>query len=867
MRRPSFSIALAFLACLAMAPLSAAAQVSDVAPAAVDQRANLWGVVRDMDGKPVGGADVTASSPSATQTVVTSKDGRFAFHDLPVETYTVVVSVSGHKRSETDGVTVVGGKGTSLPITLIPGIQTIGGVVKSSSPTAINASAASVASLSGDTFIEQGQVSILNTLDQIPGIDAMRYQGGAPGANSNISIRGAMPYEVQVLLDGNPVNSSAAGAYGFNSTFLNSLLIAGVDAYKGPGAQPDVVANSIGGTLNFRTPAITTGLTATALVGHDSWGGGYLMFRFSDTFGKFGVLFGAAEDNTPGYMSPTDVLVGYHAVTPTPSVVPPTTVSGFATMTQNFYTKSQVAKLAYNFSPVTSLTLTDYSTQTYNDESGLGNYSPYVVAPEVCTSPTSTKCYYTAPVYSGLVGKTADVFSASGNEDEYDIEPFVTAAFRTPIGAGTFHAGAYYGAIVRTINGLADQGAVSGCINPACSENYYQAPFGEIQSDTQRGADAQYVYPFATDDTAIIGYEHNLDIATMCEGDTTSYVGIGGARYNCTPGAGLFKNIPVQTDTFSLRLDAALSSQTRFQLGNYFSSATGVAPRYDPHAGLVFNPTTTTAIRLAYGTSFVAPFAGYALPASNVYGSGTGATLITTATNDKPETSSGFDLGTDIATDVDARLSLDLYSTHIFNRFATVTSAGTGTFDGVPYFNVQQNFNQADAREEGVELSYVKAPHIGFGYSVDAELNRDYAYAQTLVPGTALAPAAIFATANGVQIPELPFSRETYALTYAFRSGLTARLAGTSYGQWNSLGQPGFTVVDSSVRVPLGKAGLAMNVGVTNLFNQGGASNVYTINNYGYSYVSVSGATVYRQWYPYQPRTGYIQLISDTGKR
>jgi hypothetical protein len=867
MRRPSFSVVLAFLACLTAVPLAAGAQTSNVAPVAVDQSANLWGVVRDVHGKPVAGANVTASSPTATQTVVTSRDGRFAFHSLPLETYTVVVNASGFKRSETDGVTIAGDKGTPLPITLIPGIQTIGGVVGGSSPTAINVSSASIASISGDTFVGQGQISILNTLDQIPGIDAMRYQGGAPGANSNISIRGAMPYEVQVLLDGNPVNSSAAGAYGFNSTFLNSLLIAGVDAYKGPGTMPDVVANSIGGALNFRTPAITPTLTTSALVGYDSWGGGYLMAKYSDTFGKLGVLFGFAQDNTPGYMSPTNVLVGYHAVTPTPSDVPPSTVSGFATMTQNFYTRSQVAKLSYSFSSATSLTVSDYSTQTYNDESGLGNYSPYVVESKVCTSPTSTKCYYTAPIYSPLVGQTVNVFSASGNEDEYDIEPFVTAAFRTTIGAGTFHAGAYYGAIVRTINGLADQGAISGCINASCTQNYYQPPFGEIQSDTQRGANADYVYPFATDDTAIVGYTHNLDIATMCEGDSTSYVGIGGARYNCTPGAGLFKNIPVQTDTYSLRLDAALSSDMRFQLGNYFSSATGVASRYDPHAGFVFNPSATAAIRVAYGTSFVAPFAGYALPSSNVYGSGTGATLITTATNDKPETSSGFDVGTDIAAQSDARLSLDLYSTHIFNRFATVTSAGTGTFNGVPYFSVQQNFNQADAREEGVELSYIKAPRLGFGYSVDAELNRDYAYAQTLLPGTSIAPAAIFATANGVQIPELPFSRETYAITYAFRSGATARLAGTSYGQWNSLGQPGFTVIDSSVRVPLGKTGFAMNVGVTNLFNQGGASNPFTINNYGYSYVSVTGSTVYRQWYPYQPRTGFIQLISDTGKR
>jgi hypothetical protein len=834
--------------------------------AAQTATATLSGTVHDPKGEPVSGALVTASSPTATRTDRTTKDGRFTLRNLPEDTYSIVIDANGFERSETDGVLVQAGNTGALSIAMKPGLQTIGRASVNSSATAINVSAASVASVSGDTFINQGQVSVLNVLDQIPGVNAMRYQGGAPGANSNISIRGAMPYEVQVMLDGHPINSSAAGAYGFNSTFLNSLLIGSVDADKGPGTMPDRVANAIGGTLNFRTPFISATPTYSALAGIDSWGGGTLMFRFSDTFGKLGVLVGASQFNTPGYIAPTQVLLGFHTGTAIPGFAPPTTIGGQATMTQDFYSRSQLVKLAYNFSPTTTLTLTDYSTQTYSDESSVGSYSPFTVVPELCASPGSATCYFTAPKYGSLVGSTVNVFSASDNENEYDEEPFLTADLSSSIGKGTFVASAYAGAIVRTIDGQADGNAISDCINPSCSANFYQAPFGELQKDTQRGAGVKYVYPFADKDTVTIGYDYDLDVASMCEGDTSPYVGSGGALYNCTPGAGLFNNVPVQTSTYSLRFDLAVAPKLRFQLGNYFSTATGVAPRYDPHAGFVFTPNTKTAIRLSYGTSFVAPFAGYALPSSNVFGSGSGATLVTTATNDQPETSSGFDVGTDISTQPDARLSLDLYSTNIFNRFATATSAMTGTFNGIPYFNVQQNFNQANSREEGVELSYLKAPAVGFGYSVDAQLNRDYAYAQTPLPGVSLSPATIFATGNGVQIPEIPFSRETYALTYAFRNGTTLRLAGTSYGQWNAFGQPGFTVVDGNIRIPLPTPGLALNMGVTNLFNQGGANNPFTINNYGYSYPATNGQPVYRQWYPYQPQTFYFQLTFGSHK-
>jgi outer membrane receptor for ferrienterochelin and colicin len=856
-------------ACFALLVVSLLTFVVAFSPAAVEAQTatgTLSGTVHDANGKPLNDALVTASSPGATRTATTTMDGRFTLRNLPEDTYSIVVDAKGFERSETDGVLLQAGNTSALSIAMKAGLETIGGASVNSSATTINVSSASIASITGDTFIDQGQASVLNVLDQIPGVDAMRYQGGAPGANSNISIRGAMPYEVQVMLDGHPINSSAAGAYGFNSTFLNSLLIAGVDADKGPGSMPDSIANAIGGTLNFRTPFITATPTYNALAGVDSWGGGTLMFRFSDTFGKLGVLIGASQFNTPGYIAPTKVLLGYHTGTAIPGYAPPSTIGGDATMTEDFYSRSQIVKLAYNFSSTTSLTLDDYSTQTYSDESSTGSYSPFTVVPELCASPSSKTCFYTAPQYLPLVGSTVKVFSASDNENEYDEEPFLTADLNSSIGKGTLVVSSYAGAIVRTIDGNADGNAVSDCIDPSCSANYYQAPFGEIQRDTQRGAGVKYVYPFGNNDSVTVGYDYNLDVASMCEGDTSSYVGTGGSLYNCAPGAGLFYNVPVQTNTYSLRLDTAIAPKLRFQFGNYFSSATGVSPRYDPHAGFVYTPNANTAIRVSYGSSFVAPFAGYALPSANVFGSGSGATLVTTATNDRPETSSGFDVGTDVATQRDARLSLDVYSTDIFNRFATATSPLTGTYNGVPYFNVQQNFNQANSREEGIELSYLKAPAVGFGYSVDTQLNRDYAYAQTPITGVSLSPATIFATGNGVQIPEIPFSRETYALTYTFRDGPTLRLAGTSYGQWNAFGQPGFTVADGNVRIPLRAKGLALNVGVTNLFNQGGASDPYTINNYGYSYVATNGLPAYRQWYPYQPQTFFVQLSFGSHK-
>ncbi|HTJ26406.1 MAG TPA: TonB-dependent receptor [Candidatus Limnocylindria bacterium] len=842
------------------------AQSSEPAISTVSSAA-LSGIVRDPDGRPIANASVTAASVTLRRTTRSGPDGRYAFAGLPPDTYSVLVSVGGFQRSETDGVTVAAGKAAVVGVSMVPvQLSTIGRSSVVNRSTALNLSVASVATTSGETFAEQGQRQVLNVLDQMPGIDVMRYQGGAPGANSNISIRGAMPYEVQVLLDGHPIDAGAAGAYGFNSTFLNSLLLGGVDADKGPGNMPNMIQNAIGGSLNFRTPPITASPTGDALVGHDSWGGNYFALKFSDTFGKLGVLFGAAQDSTPGYMDPTHVLVGYHTGNPIPGTTVQSTVSGFVNMTQNFQTRSQLAKLSYDFSPATSLTLNMYATQTYNDESGtVGSVDPYTIVSQIPCKVSST-CpngfYYTAPQYAGLVGKTVMVDSTSGNDNEYDNEPFYSADFRTALGRGTFLASAYQGSIYRTIDQGPDGDAVTTCDNPTCTLNQSGVPFGEVQSDRLAGYDAQYAYPLGAS-MVTAGFDRHTDLATMCEGDTTSYLGIGGTPYNCTPGAGLFNNVLTTSTTYSLRGDIALTPNLRFQLGNYFSNATGAGWRYDPHAGLMYRASPSTTLRASYGSSYVAPYPGYALPGTNVYGSGTAATLVMTATNDKPETSSGFDVGSDVVVGRDAKVTLDLYSTNIFNRFATATEAVSGTYNGTPYFNIQQNFNQANAREKGAELTFVKAPRVGLGFDLAAELHRDYAYGQTAQPGVGVAPGTIFATANGVQIPEIPYSKETYALTYAFPAGTKIRFGGTSYGASNSLGQPGFAVFDTNVIFPAGN-GFKVNVGATNLFNHDDG-NVYTINNYGYSYATLSGATTYRQWYPYQPRTFFVQVDHPLG--
>ena len=835
--------------------------------------ATLSGTVLDAAGKPLGDARVTATNAQTTITVRSAADGRFTLGVAP-DTYAITVSANGFQTLRNDGVNVTSATSTPLRLQLTAStLQTIGRT-RGNRATSVNPTTAATAIVSSQTFIDQGQPQVVNVLDHIPGVEINRDSSNAPGANTSISLRGAQPYESQILIDGHPVVSSANGANGFNGTFINSLLLADVEVNKGPGNIPNTIENAVGGTLNFITPTVTGGPTGTALTGYDSFEGFYYSAQASDTFGKLGVLVGVASDQTPGYLAPQTVYAGqaYPRVTAGTAFAPHVGVVDFGyPATQDFHSRSQLAKLSYSFSPQTSLLLEQYSTQTDNDETGTNyQFANATILPCIDRSPAGfagtpncaeggTDQNYTSTANANLIGRSVplNLYAPYPNTTEFDNEPIYSVEFRTVAGPGSFLARYYTGTINRIITQTYSPVAVIPCTSPACptgddfstnppTYNAYQGePYVEDTIDKLHGVDAQYTIPFGAN-SVTFGFDRHVDTATFGEYDPT----LGPPSFT--------QGLNIQSVAYNLRGDFALSRKLSLESGNYFSNTTLVGSRFDPRLGLVYRVNPNAAVRASFGSAYVAPY--YGLIVTTPYVSQGNLNVATGPF--KPETSTGYDFGTDISLGRDSLISFDGYLSTIFNRYASVTTQNGGSFGGTPYTTQTQEGNQAVVRQEGIEFQFLRAPRIGVGFHTAIDLLRDYAYNED----SAVAVDSIFGAGtpgNYVQLPTFPYSKLRNDLFYTFSGGAQVRFSGTSYGANNAFGEPGFTQFDGEIRVPL-RHGFSLNIGGTNVFDHDNyqAGGVYDGGN---TYPILGGGAGYSTQFFVQPRTLYIQLQRNIG--
>jgi len=890
----------------------------------------IIGKVLDDGGKPIRSARIVFSGPTSTQTI-TQSDGTYNVV-LPPGYYSVTISAAGFRSTQQDGITVLGGTSVTLTTTLLPASLTTIASVSVGGATSVADSPASSTTLTAATIRSQGQDQITNILDQIPGVEIQRAGGGSnePGANTSISIRGAEPYESQVLIDGHPVDTIGNGAFGFNATFMNAILLSGIEVSKGPGNMPNTVVDAVGGTVNLKTAPITSTLSTDLMTQYDSFGGWTYGVRVSDTIGKFGLLAAVARETTPGYMSPQNIfgfgrasffspytsptfpLTGNNQVYPSGTSY--TGVLNYAyAATSDFSNDGQLFKLAYNFSPVTSLELSSTSTQTWLDETGnnVGYVNATIVpcitnglaegsAPAGPTCAPATNPYdenYTATPYLKYVGQTVPINLYAGYPNTYEIdrEPIFTATFRTVIGPGTFLARAYGGSITRDVIQDTANFAIGPCYSPACpwvgstpalstaagnnyadDNGYAGEPYYELTTDTLHGADAQYSLPLGDRGFLTLGFDTHSDSFNYTEAYSSGWYWYGSGTvadpyggcgypgqtaaqiYSCAYTVAYYPKplITVRSTTENLRGTYEIAPNLQLAFGGYLSNTTFVGSRFDPRGGLTWRPNSNLSIRASAGSAFVTPYEGVINPTTYL---GSHKTLYP-ATQFQAETSTGYDVGADYKYSRDSLISADLYSTTIFNRYAQyqcVTAACTGMFGGKPYTSEVIPTSQGQTANRGVELTLLHQPKFGFGYQVAADLLRDYSYDQ--IPVTSggslfLGPLP----ANGVQIPGYPYDKVRANIWYTFQNSMSVRVGSTTYGANNAYGQPGFTLVDGSFTVPVSRVNIS--IGVSNILNKdnGMAGGLY-FGGYTYPGLGMSGVgpTNY-EWA--QPRTAYIQL-------
>jgi hypothetical protein len=404
-----------------IAALAAFALAALVAPAAAQSTGSVSGTVTDTSGAAIGGAAVSAQG-AVSRGTSTDARGHYSFTDLPEGIYEIVVSKVGFVQSVAS-VAVAAGASVTADVQLhaqsFSSLRTIARVSTTEPGRAqINQTTAAINTITSQEFFNQGQQQVSKILNETPGIFTTPYNpgngnpsnGASPASLQTPQIRGALPYETESLIDGHPVSVGSAGNY--SPTILNPFLLQDVELVKGPGSMPEEINYAINGTVNYRTLDPTPETHATALFADDTWGGISTGFKATGSLmeHKIGYAVGYVTDGAPGplenfaynasqlplvsgpvvgpyYMNGQQIAMilapeGLGAAPPQMAkydgmglnFVDPI-VGCCYTMDTGYHSASQLAKLVFNFSNSTALTVSYLGGQSVNGNGDPGAYS------------------------------------------------------------------------------------------------------------------------------------------------------------------------------------------------------------------------------------------------------------------------------------------------------------------------------------------------------------------------------------------------------------------------------------------------------------------------------------------------------------
>jgi hypothetical protein len=799
------------LGALDVAPAAAqtapAAPVTAASPGANSQTGSLEGVISDAAQHPVPGVTISAKG-AVTRSTSTDAAGSFALDGLPAGSYSVNITKAGF-TPVVDTVTVTAGAITNAKLQLsaasFSSIAQIGRVsANRSGANTLNTSTAAVATISGETFIDQGQLNVNRALNEVPGVvigvgsgfaGDQIANGASPLVTGIPQLRGSLPYETESLIDGHPIS---IGVYGtFNPTFINPNILQDVEVVKGPGASAPNINYAIGGTVNFVTLEPTRTNRQSFDLGVDQFGGQNANVRATGTAGKLGYAIDYAAQGTQGPSRGFDPLdpinlsngalvngkvacgnpLAAAGCFPSVVAIPGTNFAAQANLTAPLdiccpqeplesNSRNDLAKLRYNFTPSTSFTLTYVGGQTRGS----------AFAADLFTYPS----YFFGPP-AGYTGTTlpagADNFQNNQGDSQLATNAnLYEAELHTVLGPATLLA-RYYVAADNTNNleygqgPTPGQGTVTGLL-------YGGVPLGNDTTPTFFNGTPGTV-------TLLNSYvgvrtKDKLNGFTV-EGDLPAGNNVYSISYDAVStqsSANTTYSIPAEDidtvpagsgqkfQTIRLQGQFALTTNTTATLSNYLTSYTDrytqdfgatfqdATHAYDaPRLAFAWRPTPDWAVRASTGFSIAPPYIDLltnSLPVPNR----TPPTNFQTTANSgdiSPETAFGFDFGADRRIARNTILSFDAYQTNLHNQFletqqleGTITEPAGNPYGAVPGqqypLYVSQTRNLGHSRMEGIELALHRDPLVGIGYKLQGELMRAYAYDL---------PAGFYNTASG----------------------------------------------------------------------------------------------------------------------
>ena len=841
--------------------------------------ATISGVVTDLDGKPVGNASVTASGP-ANLSGMTNAAGVFTIPGLPYGVYTIVVNSRLLGFASKSGIAVGGDISVSIryEVSKEPGITTIG-VVSTSTRAAFNVTPASVASISPSQEALSGETSWRRILERIPGVTTVNQGGGSyvnddvvdgPQVNAILSINGALPYETATLIDGLPLegrgfSSTAGGGYDLALLPLNGFNDA--DIVRGPGADSPSIVNSIGGSFVLHPADRVTHNSFDLTTSSDPYGGFNSTAIAALRLSKLSVRLAYSVNDSPGPINapePASINLKnaatidghpFYCAGTCAQVISPSQYSDFVRSTYGnvaccFNDSTAWAQhggsisLSYDVSPAVTASAF-YSGLQSNEPLSYAISSFDFTPPAGYTNGTypagfvnaycliTPNCQYPIIDGSSLFFERVSARLGPGSLElaalqNNTFESSATAQSQT-FAAHLFGGGAY-GTVANNTPVIFNGGTYTITSLPTLTASSYSSAFDVnrdylISYNVPIGAEGHVGFSYVDEFYNTPSSYSSITFAgKSSSGGTSALNYFRSHEFRLWGGTEITRRIDVEFSLYSTA--ATYHVQNPANVADYINER---FPYTAPRAGVTWRPSANVAIRGSAGGGYALQPLGDEIGTNGEPALSNGQYSESVANvNLKPETSFGFDVGTDLRFGPVTVLSFDLYRTNLYGQIYS-SSSQQGYLNGLPLF-VSQYGNIGQSRYEGLNFDLRHDPIRGPYYHLAAGFTRAYVVSVpagfyntatcTLCNNLAIVQGPNF---SGAYSNSVPYSQANATIGFRLAPRKSIEVTANYFGPGNSYYEPAFTEFDARASYPIAKhvaVGLRFQ-NITNIYGAG----------------------------------------------
>jgi outer membrane receptor protein involved in Fe transport len=634
---------------------------------------DVHGTVTATDGSAIANASVSLTGAKKTVRAKSDVRGRFELEDVRPGTYSISVVAPGYSPISSRTVEVAGDRETRLSLVMDEATTsslTVIGTVNSNAGATVSTSSAPTISINAQAAAGQGTTAVSDMLWEQMGTTPSLPLGGGSNAIVSMAVRGPDPTETLVDIDGHQVNNGNTGD--FDLSLLDPAALSDVQIVYGISPSSLVGPNTLGGAVNVLTLQ-PTAQQQTLLRG------------FAGSFGSTGQTL-----QTTGSSGRFGYAASFHRATSLGSVNQ-TIVNADgdnATVGSAFFGETMLSKLRYHLGDGYGYLQVSVRDQAVNEDLS-----------SLLTNATSAG-YET---FSGT--------SMASHQANYGFDAVV------PLGASSTNNPPSTLLSFSHLTTLSQQ-SVNG---PGAQTSPYLYDQRDLLGDDW----VQIDHHFAKGDLSL-----KYDLAT--ENLSTQYVpgsvdadvvGIGIPNAKTSQGP---TTIPLdQTQRyFVLRYDGNPSSFFHYTLAAYQSNFSAFGSRLDPRVGVVWTPTSRTAVRASVGSTFQVPQLS-SLYVPPVLPPPVGGVISIGNPNLKPDFATEYDLGADQIFGQNGsqlRISADAYRTNLRSGInVPAVQPKPGCKKHCP---IVMPINAGDLVYRGIDLNAEKQLgsqyRLRFGWSVDS---------------------------------------------------------------------------------------------------------------------------------------------------